>query len=132
MYGSSTAGPVASAWAVMKFLGEDGYTDLARRFLSNKQRYIEGINSIDGLRCWENDLTPLVFQVPEGMDIFAVIGGMFERNTYCLPGFQPPLIKVLVDPVTEELVDRFIAMLREVVPLVDKGEITIESIRPYL
>lgn len=132
MYGSTTAGPVASAWAVMRFLGESGYVELARRFLANKKRYIEGINSIDGLRCWENDLTPLPFELPKGMDIFAVLGGCFERNVYCLPGFQPPLIKVLVDPVTEDVVERFIEVLREVVPLVKKGDITIENLRPYL
>ncbi len=130
--GSTTAGSVASAWAVMKFLGEDGYVELAKRCLEVRRRYIEGINSVDGVKCWETDLTPLVFQVPEGMDIFAVIGGLFERKVYCLPGFQPPLIKILVDPVTDEVVDRFVDSLREVVPLVERGEITIESVRPYL
>lgn len=130
--GSTSAGPVASAWAVMKFLGEEGYLKLARRCLEVKRRYIEGINSVDGVRCWETDLTPLVFQVPEEMDIFAVIGGLFERKVYCLPGFQPPLIKIVVDPVTDEVVDRFVGALREVVPLVLKGDITIESVRPYL
>lgn len=130
--GSTSAGPVASAWAVMKFLGEEGYTALARRCLEVRRRYTEGINSIPGLRCWENDLSPLVFQVPEGLDIFAVIGGMFERRLYCLPSFQPPLIKIVCDPVTDEVVDRFVEALREVVPKVESGEITIESVKQYL
>lgn len=130
--GSSTAGSVASAWAVMKFLGEEGYVALARRCMEVRKRYTEGIDAIEGVRCWETDLTPLVFQVPEGMDVFAVIGGMFERKVYCLPGFQPPLIKILIDPVTDEVVDRFVGALGEVLPLVRRGEITIESVRPYL
>lgn len=130
--GSTTAGPVASAWAVMQFLGEEGYVELARLRLEAESRYVEGINSVPGCRCWESDLTPLVFEVPAGMDLFAVMGGLFERNAYCLPCFQPPLIKISVDPVTDEVVDRFTGALREVVPLVEKGEITIESIKPYI
>jgi hypothetical protein len=84
------------------------------------------------LRCWESDLTPLVFEVQEGLDMFAVVGGLFERQAYCLPGFQPPLIKIVIDPVTDEVVDTFVGALREVVPLVRNGKITIDSIKPYL
>jgi sphinganine-1-phosphate aldolase len=105
--GSTTAGPIASAWAVMQFLGDDGYTELARRCMEVKKRYTEGINSIDGCHSWHSDLTPMVYQVPEGMDLFAVMGGLFERNAYCLPGFQPPVIKIIIDPVTDEVVDRY-------------------------
>lgn len=130
--GSTTAGPIASAWAVMKFLGEEGYTALARRCLEVKQRYTEGINSIEGCRCLETDLTPMVYTVPGGMDLFAVIGGLFERKAYCLPGFQPPVIKIIIDPVTDEVVDRYVGALREVIPLVRSGAITIESVRPYI
>ncbi len=130
--GTSTAGSVASAWAVMKYLGREGYVKLAKRSLEVKRRYAEGINSIEGCKVWENDLAPLVFQLPEGIDIFAVIGGLFERKVYCLPGFQPPLLKVQVDPISDETVDRFVEALREVVPLVRDGKITIESVRKYL
>ncbi|WP_319522761.1 aminotransferase class V-fold PLP-dependent enzyme [uncultured Desulfosarcina sp.] len=130
--GSTTAGPIASAWAVMQFLGEAGYVDLARRCIEVKQRYTDGINAIDGCRCWHSDLTPMVYEVPRGMDMFAVMGGLFERQAYCLPGFQPPVIKVIIDPVTDEVVDRYIEALQEVIPEVRAGKITIESIRPYI
>lgn len=130
--GSTTAGPIASAWAVMKFLGNEGYVNLARRCKEVKERYFTEINAIEGCNCWESDLTPLVYQVPQGMDMFAVMGGLFERKAYCLPGFQPPVIKIIIDPVTDEVVDRYLNALREVIPLVKKGEITIESIKPYM
>ena len=130
--GSSSAGPIASAWAVMKFLGEEGYVKLAKRALEVKERYTNAINAIDGVRCWESDLTPLVFEVENGLDMFAVLGGLFEREAYCLPGFQPPLIKVAIDPISDEAIDRFVDALRDVVAQVRRGETTIESIKPYL
>ncbi|MBI3073711.1 MAG: aspartate aminotransferase family protein [Deltaproteobacteria bacterium] len=132
MLGSTPAGPIASAWAVMQFLGEEGYVDLAKRCLQVKKRYIEGINAIEGMKCWESDLSPLVFEVPRGMDTFAVMGGLFDRQFYCLPCLQPPLIKIIVDPVTDEVVDGFVGALREVVDLVKKGSITIENLKPYM
>jgi glutamate/tyrosine decarboxylase-like PLP-dependent enzyme len=130
--GSTTAGPIASAWAVMKFLGEEGYVALAKRCIEVKRRYTEGINAIEGCRCMDTDLTPMVYTVPEGLDMFAVIGGLFERKAYCLPSFQPPMIKIIIDPVTDEVVDRYVGALREVIPLVRAGKITIEAIRPYI
>jgi glutamate/tyrosine decarboxylase-like PLP-dependent enzyme len=132
LLGSTPAGPIASAWAVMQFLGEEGYLVLAKRCLEVKKRYIEGIQSIPGMKCWEGDLSPMLIQVPDGMDAFAVMGGLFERQFYCLPCLQPPLIKIIIDPVTDEVVDGFVVALREVVDLVRQGRITIESLKPYM
>jgi glutamate/tyrosine decarboxylase-like PLP-dependent enzyme len=132
LLGSTPAGPIASAWAVMQFLGEEGYLALAKRCLEVKRRYIDGIHSIEGMKCWESDLSPMVIQVPQGMDTFAVIGGLFERRFYCLPCLQPPLMKIIIDPVTDEVIDGFVGALREVVELVKQGKITIESLKSYM
>jgi len=132
MQGSTGAGSIASAWAVMQYLGEEGYMSLAKRCLEVKKRYIDGINSIEGMKCWESDLSPMVIQVPRGMDTFAVMGGLFERQFYCLPVLQPPLIKIIIDPVTDDVVDGFVAALAETVELVRQGKITIESLKNYM
>ncbi len=130
--GSTTAASIASCWAVMRYLGETGYVELAKRSLAVKKRYEDGINAIEGFRAIESDLTPICFEVTGGLDAFAVLGGLFERQAYCLPCFQPPGIKIVVEPVTDEVVDTFVRNLREVTALVRAGKITIESIRPYL
>ena len=130
--GTTTAGPIASAWAVMKYLGEEGYTDLMRRSLEVRERYIEKLGAVDGVEPFVSDLSVLTIRPEKGLDMFAIMGGLYERQSYCLPSLQPPAMKVVLDPVTDEVVDTFVRDLDEVIPLVRKGEITIEAIAPYM
>jgi glutamate/tyrosine decarboxylase-like PLP-dependent enzyme len=125
MLGSFTAGSVASAWAVMKFLGEEGYLELAQKTLDARKRYIEGINKIEGLKTWESDLCVLVFEAVD-LDAMAVISGFFERKIPVLPIYQPMLIQFALDPVPAEVVDNFLKNLAEIVDGVRAGTITAE------
>jgi sphinganine-1-phosphate aldolase len=51
--GSSPGGAISAAYAVMLFLGQDGYLRIARTTMEATQKWIEGINMIDGLQCFE-------------------------------------------------------------------------------
>lgn len=130
--GTTTAGPIASAWAVMKFLGEEGYLNLMRRSLEVRERYLEKLAAVDGVEAFVSDMCVLTIRPEKGLDLFAIMGGLYERKSYCLPSFQPPALKVVLDPVTDEVVDTFVSDLAEVIALVRKGEITIEAIEPYM
>ena len=48
--GTRTGGAVAAAWAVMKYLGEKGYQDIARSVIDTRRAIAEGIRSIKGLQ----------------------------------------------------------------------------------
>ncbi|PIE41482.1 MAG: hypothetical protein CSA49_03180 [Gammaproteobacteria bacterium] len=130
--GTTSAGPIASAWAVMKFLGEEGYLELAKRSMEVKQRYLDKISNIDGVECFPSDLCTMTLRLEKGLDLFAVMGGLFERHSYCLPSFQPPALKIVLDPVTDEVVDTFVKDLAEVIPLVKSGEISIDNLKPWM
>lgn len=49
--GSRPAGSIASAWAVMRFLGWDGYLKTTKATMDATMAFIEGIDRIPGLRC---------------------------------------------------------------------------------
>ena len=123
--GSRPAGPVASAWAVMKFLGGKGYMDLAQRTMDVRKRYVDGINSIDGLTCWDTDLSVIVFETGE-LDMFSVLSGMFEQGFVALPVYEPLLIQICPDPVDDASVDHVIKKLREIAKGVKNGKITAD------
>ncbi len=112
--GSRSAGPIASAWAVMNYLGEEGYLKLAQHLMENRKRYIDGINSIDELKCWDNDLCIIVFETGK-LDTFSLLGGMYERKAYVFPIMEPPLIQICPDPVGIAQIDYFINKLRDAV-----------------
>jgi len=42
-------GSISAAWAVMNFLGRDGYLRLNKELMDTRQGYMDGINAIDGL-----------------------------------------------------------------------------------
>ena len=131
LMGSFPAASVASAWTVMNFLGEGGYTELAQATLDARSRYVEGINAIEGLRCWDTDLSVLVFETGD-LDTLAIMSGLFERQAFVFPIYQPMLIQLAVDPVSSEVIDCFLNDLREVAHGVREGKITSEPLMAYL
>ena len=51
--GSQPAGSIASAWAMMQYLGHEGYLNATRDTMDATMQTIAGINAIDGLKCVE-------------------------------------------------------------------------------
>jgi glutamate/tyrosine decarboxylase-like PLP-dependent enzyme len=47
---SKTAGPMAAAWAVMNYLGNEGYMDIVSEVMEATKMVIDGINNIDGVK----------------------------------------------------------------------------------
>ncbi|MEE9248728.1 MAG: aspartate aminotransferase family protein, partial [Dehalococcoidia bacterium] len=47
--GSRPGGAVASAWAVMHYLGEEGYMRIAQEVMHMREALMEGVNRVDGL-----------------------------------------------------------------------------------
>ncbi len=131
LMGSFPASSVASAWAVMNYLGEEGYLELAKATLEARSRYIAGINSVDGMRCWNTDLSVLVFETGD-LDTLAVMAGLFERQSFVFPIFQPMMIQLAVDPVPPRVIDTFVNNLREVAQGVRAGTITSEPLMKHL
>lgn len=62
MTGSRAGGPIAAAWALMNYLGEVGYKDIAKTVMETTVYLQAGINSIPGLQVLSN---------PE-MSVFAI------------------------------------------------------------
>ncbi len=49
---SQPGGSVAAAWAALKYLGEPGFLDIARRTMDAKKTIVDGINGIPELELW--------------------------------------------------------------------------------
>jgi glutamate/tyrosine decarboxylase-like PLP-dependent enzyme len=54
MAGTRPAGPIAAAWAVMNFLGEEGYLALADAVIEDGDQLRQGIAAIPGLHVLSN------------------------------------------------------------------------------
>lgn len=59
LLGSKSAGPIAAAWAIVSYLGRDGYAELTARTQSATAALIDGFNAIEGLRVQGTPTGPL-------------------------------------------------------------------------
>jgi len=129
--GSRSAGPIFAAWAVMQYLGIDGYVRLARKLLETKARLVNGINSIDGLQAWENDLLPIAFGA-KGVDLGAVKAELSRLGWILVAAAEPPLINLPVDAATgDDVVNTFLRDLRMVTSQIRDGKGQIQERLSY-
>jgi glutamate/tyrosine decarboxylase-like PLP-dependent enzyme len=50
MLSSKTGGPMAGAWAILNFLGEEGYKKIVNEVQEATKKLVDGVNSIEGLQ----------------------------------------------------------------------------------
>lgn len=121
--GSRSGGAAASAWAVMNYLGEEGYLDTVRRMLAIRDRFLAGIRAIDGLEVWG---VPDAYQFMFGsnaFDILAVADGMEDRGWLGGRAMEPPSILLMINATHESIIDDYMTDLAEVVKAVKAGAI---------
>jgi sphinganine-1-phosphate aldolase len=111
LVGTRPGGAVASAWAVLRFLGRDGYVELARRLLATADAYAAGINAIPGMQVYgAPDLSILSFGAA-GRDMNAVAAGMQARGW--VPGMvrRPPGLHLMLSLLHEAACPAYLADL---------------------
>ncbi len=110
--GTKAAAPIAAAWAVLHFLGEDGYLRLARETMEATERLIAGIQAMDGVHVWgEPEMTVAAIGSDEH-DILAVGDILNERGWHFDRQEGPPALHLMASPRHRLVVDEFLADLR--------------------
>ena len=123
LMGSRSGGGLASAWAVLNYLGEDGYLERVGEILDTRERFLDGIRRIDGLEIWGEPEAYLIAFGSNVFDIFAVDEGMAERGWLSSRLLDPPAIHLFLDMSHASIVDDYLCDLAEVVNAVKSGKI---------
>jgi len=121
--GSRSGGAVASAWAVMNYLGEEGYLRIAGALIAIKKRLIAGINAIDGLEVWGTPHGHHITFGSRSVDIMTVGDGMEERGWMCGRGTEPPYLLLFLNMAHTDAVDDYLSDLAGVVKAVKAGKV---------
>lgn len=87
MQSAKSGGPVAAAWAVINFVGDEGYLAYARRTLAATQIIKSGIEGIADLRILGAPDANLLAVTSDSFPIFNVIDEMNELGWYVQPQF---------------------------------------------
>ncbi|HXZ74197.1 MAG TPA: aminotransferase class V-fold PLP-dependent enzyme [Streptosporangiaceae bacterium] len=111
--GSRPGALSATCWAAMVSIGENGYTEAARRILQTGARIRDGVAATPGLRVLGDPLWVIAFAGEDGLDVYQVMENMGRRG-WSLNGLQRPAsvhIAVTLRHTLPGVADRFLADL---------------------
>jgi len=114
---TKSAGPLAAAWAVLHFIGDDGYLEIARQVLDATRRITAGIRAIPGLALHgEPDMNLVAFTTTDDTSVFHIVDEMKTRGWYVQPqlrfGSSKENIHLSINPASVRWVDALLADLR--------------------
>jgi len=118
---SKSGGPLAAAWAVLNFLGDDGYLELARKKLECMKALVKGITAIPELRVLGNPQMSLVCFTSDVVDPFQVIDEMKVKGWYIQPqlamGPSPKNIHLSINASNTKWTEELLVDLRTCVEI---------------
>jgi sphinganine-1-phosphate aldolase len=128
--GTNPGGAIAAAWAVMNFLGVDGYLDIARTVMEAKNKLAHGIAEIDGLHVWgQPELWALAYGSSK-VNMLSVCKKMWGKGWMVAPNKQPPGIHFMMTPVHEPIIDDYLLALAQSVQEVESEGSSATPINP--
>ena len=113
--GARAASPVAASWALLNYLGADGYTEIMRDLLATTERFRSGISALDGLAIIGDPIGPLLSFTSETEDIFAVADVMDDRGWHLNRVHDPSGVQMMIAPLHGQFVDVFLSDLADAV-----------------
>jgi glutamate/tyrosine decarboxylase-like PLP-dependent enzyme len=109
---TKSGGPLAACWAVMHFLGDDGYMRFAERTLSATRRIADALRSHPSVRLLAEPESCLIAFTADDFSIFPIVDAMRRRGWFVQPqlGYMGSKenIHLSVDQSTIDVVDRFL------------------------
>ena len=122
--GTRPGGAIAAAWAVLNYLGEDGYLRLVDRTMRYIRRFQDRIDAIEGLAVLGEPAMSVFAYTSTTLDIHAVATGLEDRGWIVKADSYPfKAIRFIQSPGHEPYVDAYLQDLDVVVELVASGGI---------
>lgn len=128
--GSRPLAPIAAIWALMHYLGREGYVANAKKLLTVRDAIMAKVGEIDGLVTWPTH-GPLLQIASTDIDIQLVVGSMEQRGWRLLGVLDPPAIHLTVDVLKDEQLEQFLSDLESCVADIKSGKTTNEGLLSY-
>jgi sphinganine-1-phosphate aldolase len=113
---SKSGGPLAAAWAVLNFLGDEGYLEMAKGKLESMRTLVQGVRSIPELRVLGEPRMSLLSFASDSVNVFHVVDEMKQLGWYIQPqlgfGCSPHNIHLSLNASNVRWADALITDLR--------------------
>jgi glutamate/tyrosine decarboxylase-like PLP-dependent enzyme len=115
MAGARPAASIATAWAVLNFLGVDGYTEIMRGLMETTAKVRAGIASIDSLEIIGDPIEPVLSFRSDTIDLYAVADVMSDRRWSLNRNTEPRSLHLMLSPAHAPAADELLSDLRDAV-----------------
>lgn len=123
MTGTRPGGAIAAAWAIMKYLGEEGYLNLARATMESTKALQDGISAIQGLKILGEPAMSVFAFGSDNLDMNLVGDAMEALGWHMDLQQNPSCLHLMVTTAHSSIVGQFLKDLRESVARVEAGEV---------
>jgi len=113
--GSRPGGPIASSWAILKYLGIEGYTKLAQQSMEATEKIIAGIKAIPELYVLGKPPAVVFAFASDKLNVFALGEKMKEYRWFIDSQHLPPCLHMTISPIHATIVEPLLANLRAAV-----------------
>jgi len=120
--GTRPGGAIAGAWAVMNYLGVDGYREKTRQVTDTREKLMTAIDAMPGLQTFGDPQLGLFLFGADDVDIFKVYGRMFARGWFSGLVTAPRAIHMMLSPAHAAVADEYLADLEQAVAEVRGGD----------
>ncbi|MBC8512653.1 MAG: aspartate aminotransferase family protein [Dehalococcoidia bacterium] len=122
--GARPGGPVAASWAVIKYLGLEGFMRLAKTTMETTKNFIEGIEAIPELYVLGKPQATVFAFGSDVLNVYALGEKMKTFRWYIDSQHLPPCLHMTISPAHASIVEPFLSDLRQAVKEVAslKGE----------
>ena len=118
--GTRPGGAIAAAWAVMNYLGVDGYRQLQGKVCETRERLEAGVRAL-GFEVLGTPMLGLVaFRHPDHHS-FAIYGEIYRRGWFTSVTKEPPSLHLMLSPKHAEVIDDYLTDLAASVEAVAAG-----------
>ncbi len=112
LLGTKGGGSIAAAWAVMRYLGEEGYLRLTRVAREATEALVAGLRATPGVVVLGEPEATLVAFMFTDADAFAVGDALGQRGWHVDQQQPPPSLHCMVNAVHAPVIADFLAALR--------------------
>ncbi len=109
--GTRPGGAISAAWAVMNYLGVDGYREKHRQVTESREAVEAGVRQLGFEVLGEPKLGIIAFTHPEA-DVFTVYRNMYRKGWFTSLTTEPPALHLMLSPFHHGVVDGYLADLK--------------------
>ncbi len=126
--GTRPGGAIAAAWAVMNYLGKEGYAAKAKVILETRARLEQGLADL-GYKVYGPSKLMIINFGKEGLELFGLWGAMNKRGWWPGATVDPPALHMMLTPAHEAALDDFLKDLAEATEEAEKGQAEAKEVR---